>query len=141
MFAVACSAPRPESIAPCAQRAGTELVIRWGTENDSLNKAEVYSVSTKGEIFKHVGPIIGTDPTSYIGFADHETYCSVAGAVRDAFLKTQALNTRGTKARFIEYRNERTDVYLRAVWNPDLSTFQSRDMREQYDALMAIVPK
>jgi hypothetical protein len=62
----------------------------------------------------------------------------MAKLTMNSFLKVQALNTPARKQRFIDYRNTRTDVYLRAVWNPDLQTFQSRDMRELYDELMKL---
>jgi len=68
-------------------------------------------------------------------------YCSRVQTLNTALLKTQALHSPGTLARFIEYANPASSVYLRAVWNPDLQTFQSRDMREQFDSLMTLVPK
>jgi hypothetical protein len=61
------------------------------------------------------------------------------GGVTTTFVKVQALHSPGTKARYIEYSNPQANVFLRAVWNPDLNTFQSRDMRAQFDSLMALV--
>ena len=97
-------------------------------------------MNTKGEIFSFSGKITDRADGAYRLAIDQSKYCGLAKDVTDCFLRTQALNVRGKSARFIEYRNVQSDVYLRAVWNPDLMTFQSRDMRELYDQLMALLP-
>ena len=116
------------------------LVIRWGTEQDSLGTVEQFTMNTKGEIFSFSGKIVDRGDGAYRIAIDQSKYCGIAKDVTDCFLKTQALNVRGKSARFIEYRNVQSDVYLRAVWNPELKTFQSRDMRELYDQLMTLLP-
>ncbi len=135
-----CSTPRPDNAAPCVPAGQTQLVIRWGTEHDSLGTVEQYTMNTKGEIFSFSGKIANREDSVYSLAIDQSTYCGLAKDAADCFLRTQALNARGKSARFIEYRNVQSDVYLRAVWNPDLMTFQSRDMRELYDQLMKLIP-
>lgn len=136
-----CVTPRPETPAPCVTPSTSELVLRWGTEDDSLDVIDVYRMNTKGEIFHFDGPRTTPISDEYLLHIDQGVYCSSASSVNSCFLKTQALNSRGRKARFVEYYNPGTDVYLRAVWNPDLQTFQSRDMRKEYDQLMSLVTK
>ncbi|MBU3679251.1 MAG: hypothetical protein FGM32_06555 [Candidatus Kapabacteria bacterium] len=136
---VACTTPRPENVAPCVTKDTRDLVLRWGTEDDSLNVIEVYRLNTKGEVFYYKGPRKDTITDDYKLHIDQRDYCTTASSVNSCFLKTQALNSRGRKGRFIEYFNPSTDVYLRAVWNPDLQTFQSRDMRKEYEQLMSIL--
>ncbi|MBN9400827.1 MAG: hypothetical protein J0I17_11680 ['Candidatus Kapabacteria' thiocyanatum] len=137
-----CGSSRPTTTAPCIGESLKELVIRWGTEHDSISTVEGYELTTKGEVFRFEGPKSAADslPRTYLGFVDQAAYCEEAAATKDAFLKTQALNVRGIRGRFVEYVNPRTGVYLRVVWNPDLQTFQSRDFRAQYEALMQLVP-
>ena len=135
----ACRTPRPETVAPCVTKDTRDLVLRWGTEDDSLNVIEVYRLNTKGEVFFYKGPRKDSIADEYKLHIDQRDYCAAASSVNACFLKTQALNSRGRKGRFIEYFNPSTDVYLRAVWNPDLQTFQSRDMRKEYDQLMSIL--
>ncbi len=141
LVASSCGTPRPTVPHPCVAPNQAELMIRWGTQDDSTGLLEQYSMNTKGEIFRYAGPIAERADGTYLVFVDGPTYCSMAKLTMNAFLKVQALNTPARKQRFIDYRNTRTDVYLRAVWNPDLQTFQSRDMRELYDELMNLVPQ
>lgn len=130
---------RPTSPAPCVRESQQNILIRWGTQDDSLNVTTVYSLNTKGEIFSYSGPVADTMTESYLLHVEPTEYCDMASSVNTSFLKTQALSVRGMRARFIEYINPHTDVYLRAMWNPDLSTFQSRDMRTEYDYLMGYI--
>ncbi len=141
LVASGCGTPRPTVPHPCVAANQSELMIRWGTQDDSTGLLEQYSMNTKGEIFRYAGPVAERADGTYLVFVDGPTYCSTAKLTMNAFLKVQALNTPARKQRFIDYRNTRTDVYLRAVWNPDLQTFQSRDMRELYDELMNLVPQ
>ncbi len=136
-----CVTPRPQTPAPCVTPSTSELVLRWGTEDDSLKTIDVYRMNTKGEIFYYNGTRTTPLNDEYLLHIDQRDYCSAASSVNSCFLKTQALNSRGRKARFIEYFNPSTDVYLRAVWNPELQTFQSRDMRKEYEQLMSLVKK
>ncbi len=132
---------RPTAPAPCVRENQRDIIIRWGTEDDSLKTLTRYSMNTKGEIFYYSGPITDTVAETYRTHLDAADYCDMASSVNTAFLKTQALSVRGKRARYIEYINPHTDVYLRAMWNPDLSTFQSRDMRVEYLRLMDYLQK
>jgi len=133
------SAPRPTTTAPCITDKLKGLVVRWGTE-EATGQVQAYEMNTMGEIFDISGPIgMKTEP-KYIKHLDQTVYCDRAAAIKDAFLQTQAMNVRGQRARFMEYANPSADVYLRVVWNPDLSTFQSRYFRAEYDAIMAHIP-
>jgi hypothetical protein len=132
---------RPTTPAPCIRENQRDIVVRWGTEDDSLKTLTRFSVNTKGEVFRYSGPITDTISETYVTHLDASDYCDVAASVNTTFLKTQALSVRGKRARYIEYINPHTDVYLRAMWNPDLSTFQSRDMRAEYDRLMDYLRK
>ncbi|MEY3385505.1 MAG: hypothetical protein RIR53_316 [Bacteroidota bacterium] len=138
---VSCRTPRPTTPAPCVTEKTNQLAIRWGTQDDSLRVIDVYRMNTKGEIFHYSGPITQNVVDEYLLHIDQSDYCASAASVNACFLKTQALNTAGRKGRFIEYFNPTTDVYLRAAWNPELQTFQSRDMRKEYDQLMSLVTK
>lgn len=131
--------PRPTAPAPCVTEKTRELTIRWGTHDDSLQVIDVYRMNTRGEIFHYQGPMSTSIVDDYLLHVDQPEYCTAASSVNACFLKTQALNTGARKSRFVEYFNPSTDVYLRAVWNPDLQTFQSRDMRKEYDNLMKLV--
>lgn len=139
VIALGCGTPRPTDPYACVAANQAELMIRWGTQDDSTNMLEQYSMNTKGEIFRYDGPPAVRIDGKFQLVVDEPTYCASAKTTMSAFLKIQALNTGARKQRFIDYRNTRTDVYLRAVWNPDLQTFQSRDMRELYDELMLLV--
>ena len=140
MILQACGSATVLTVAPCIKDNQQDLTIRWGTRNDSTGEFKEYVMDTKGSIVCRYGEHADTaiaelDPIT------HNQYCTTVEQLTKVFVKVQALHSPGTKARFIEYTNPRSNVFLRAVWNPDLSTFQSRDMRAQYDSLMRLVEK
>lgn len=139
VVAAGCGTTRPSTNASCITESMTGLMIRWGTEDEAGNVV-AYQLNAKGELFGIATSTGGSGDTSYLTFIDPTAYCERAAAVKDAFLQTQAMNVRGARARFVEYVNPASTVYLRVVWNPDLSTFQSRYFRAEYDALMQHVP-
>jgi hypothetical protein len=134
---------RPTSYAPCIDTTTSKgLIIRWGTEHDSVGVVEGFQLDAHGYLFSFNGrkgdtALVLTDA----GFVEQQEYCTRAAAVKEAFLRTQAMNVRGARGRFVEYRNPATGVYLRVVWNPDLQTFQSRFFRAEYDSLQLMVSR
>lgn len=140
MVVIGCSSvKRPETEAPCIRENQKQLMIRWGTTEETGGRT-YYELDARAELWTVT--VVGTDTTrKHTAVIDPAKYCTAAADVNTTFLKVQALYSPGTRSRFIEYTNPPTNVYLRAVWNPDLSTFQSRDMRAQYDDLMKLVPK
>lgn len=142
LLLASCGSPRPKTVASCISLQQHDLVLRWGTEHDSSNTVEGYELNAKGELFGYAGDKGDTTlKRRFLVAIDQTLYCDVTKNAQNTFLKVQALNVRGIRGRYIEYVNATRNVYWRAVWNPDLSTFQSRDMREQYDALMQLVPR
>lgn len=118
--------------AGCVKPTQVDQVIEWGTVNET-----VFMMNTNGAVSRiEINPDTTITP---VGWITYEAYCEAATAVTDAFLKVQALHSPGSRARYIRYSNPGTGVYLQAVWNPDLQTFQSRDMRRLYDDLMQLV--
>lgn len=118
--------------ATCLKPTQVTQIIEWGTVSE-----EAYTLDARGELSQLQ---INPDTTiTNLGWINHKVYCETALSVTDAFLKVQALHSPGERARYIRYSNPTTGVYLQAVWNPDLQTFQSRDMRRLFDSLMQLV--
>lgn len=140
LLSASCGTPRATGPAPCLKPSQHELVIRWGTEHDSAGTVEGYELDAKGELYRFSGPKSPEPQREFVMMLEPMTYCSTASDVQAVHLKVLALNVRGIRGRFIDYVNASSNVYLRAVWNPDLQTFQSRDMRALYDRLMSLVP-
>lgn len=138
---ISCGTPRPTSVAPCIKPTQVNLMIRWGNGSDTPSEMHWYEINAKGELFKGAISAAGDTTLDYLLPVHQQKYCSVASNLNIAFLKTQALHSPGKLYRFIEYSNRTSSVYLRAVWNPELQTFQSRDMRFQYDSLMLLIPE
>lgn len=133
-----CGSTTVLPVASCIKENQQDLLIRWGTKNDSTLDFTEYRMDTRGSVSKIYGN--GTDSSmDELSPVPSPQYCAAIEQLTKVFVKVQALHSPGTKARFIEYTNPRSNVYLRAVWNPDLSTFQSRDMRAQYDSLMKLI--
>jgi hypothetical protein len=133
------SVPRPTTPAPCITPKLQGLMIRWGTV-EPTGHVRAYEMNTRGEVFDISAPEGMTAQPTYVTHLDQAVYCERVTAINDAFLQTQAMNVRGERARFMEYVNPTTDVYLRVTWNPDLTTFQSRYFRAEFDAIMEHVP-
>ncbi len=133
-----CPGTKHLSYAPCIKENQKALVVRWGTRDDSAQTAVQYEMLATGLVEQL--SIVGTDTTrAELRALGHEQYCEITEQVTRTFVKVQALHSPGVRARFVEYVNAPASVFLRAVWNPDLTTFQSRDMRALYDSLMARV--
>lgn len=126
---------RPEGFAHCINESQHELYIRWGTEDETTGLLTGSFMNAKGEVFAFTNPRDSVMDTVYAGYLANDHFCQRAAAVQEAFLRTQAMNVRGTKARFVEYVNKPRNVFLRVVWNPDLQTFQSRYFRSEFDSL------
>lgn len=136
----ACSTVhRPSAYAPCISEQQRSLSVRWGEEDTASRQSFWYKLDARGQLFRTF--VRGTDTTdSYLTAIDHGIYCTAVADVSASFIKVQALHSGGTRSRYIEYANPATGVFLRAVWNPELQTFQSREMRVRYDSLMKLVP-
>ncbi|CAN5477471.1 hypothetical protein BH10BAC6_BH10BAC6_15480 [soil metagenome] len=144
LFGASCSTtskPRPTTYAPCVTEQHRELSVRWGTVDDSARTTDAYLLNTKGEVFRLETDTDNQTDTVFLNSVPQTEYCVRADAVKTAYLKTQAMNVRGTRARYVEYVNPKTDVYLRVVWNPDLQTFQSRFFRAEFDSLQRLVTR
>ena len=134
------SAQQMQDVAPCLKDTQHDLLIEWGTYDDFSNKSGTwFAVTSRGELVRTQTTATGEE-RQHVAWLAHSQYCSAAENVNATFLKVQALHSPGTKGRFIRYSNPATRVYLQAVWNPELETFQSRDMRRVYDELMRLVP-
>ena len=128
-----------QELAPCIKDSQQELLIEWGTFNNyEARTGSGYQLSSRGEL---TSIVVGQDTVrDHVAWIEHGTYCDMAEYVNSSFLKVKALHSPGTQGRYIRYSNPKTRVYLQAVWNPELETFQSRDMRRLYDDLMRLVP-
>lgn len=128
-----------QEIAPCVKDSQQQLLIEWGTYEDYAARTGLgYELTVRGQLI--TVEVDADTAREQVAWIDHSTYCDMAEYVNSSFLKVQALHSPGTRGRYIRYSNPGTRVYLQAVWNPDLETFQSRDMRRLYDDLMRLVP-
>ena len=137
--AVAPKAVESDTIAPCLAEKQQELLISWGAIAEGGVIEERYELSSMGNLYLIMRSPAGED-SEFIAAVDASKYCKMVSIVNTTFLKTQALHSPGTQKRYIEYSNPTTGVSLRAIWNPELETFQSRDMRTRYVDLMKFVP-
>lgn len=128
--------------APCLTEKQMNLEITWG-DFDVYESGDWkgFSLLTNSALMAvDSSKTSASSSTELVDYVGHESYCSTVERVNAYFLKVQALHSPGTKARFIQYANPTTGVYLRAVWNPELETFQSRDMRALFEELSKLVP-
>jgi hypothetical protein len=129
-------------LAPCLKETQKQISIEWGTLEDYERfEGAGYKLTSEREVYGVVHRI-NTEQTvrPALTVVSTDVYCSLVEEVTATFLKVQALHSPGKQGRFIHYTNAPAGVYLRAVWNPELQTFQSRDMRALYDKLMELVP-
>ncbi len=140
LIATGCKSTYSErGYAPCVKENQQQLLIRWGTLDNVTQMEEYYTLDARGTIQRFSVKSADTARRS-VAELPPDGFCNTATEVHRTFVKVQALNSPGTRARYIEYANPVTSVFLRAVWNPELNTFQSRDMRSLYETLMSLVP-
>ena len=137
--AVAPKTVESETVAPCLTEKQQELQIAWGTIAEDGVTEERYELSSMSNLYRIERSQTGED-REFVVAINASKYCEMVPIVNATFLKTQALHSPGVQKRYIEYTNPTTGVSLRAIWNPELETFQSRDMRARYVDLMKFIP-
>ena len=67
-----------------------------------------------------------------------EVFCGRLQEVIQTFTTIQSLYSPGKTYRSVEYINTKTNVHKKAIWNPEFTTFGSKEFRAIHDSLMLI---
>ena len=67
-------------------------------------------------------------------------FCTTLQDMIGTFTAIQSLYSPGKSYRSVEYINAKTNVHKKAIWNPEFSTFGSKEFRTLHDSLMQKVP-
>ncbi|MEY3688994.1 MAG: hypothetical protein RIT37_556 [Bacteroidota bacterium] len=69
-----------------------------------------------------------------------EYFCKQLHDMIGTFTAIQSLYSPGTTYRSVEYINTKTNVQKKAIWNPEFSTYGSKEFRALHDSLMLTIP-
>jgi hypothetical protein len=67
-------------------------------------------------------------------------FCTTLQNMIGTFTAIQSLYSPGKTYRSVEYINTKTNVHKKAIWNPEFSTYGSKEFRALHDSLMLTVP-
>ena len=105
---------RPTSPAPCVREAQRNIMIRWGTRDDSLMTMTQYAMNTKGEVFRYSGAVSDTTLEQYVLHVEPSEYCEMASSVNSTFLKNKP-SQRGERVPGTSSTSTRIQMYIYAL--------------------------
>lgn len=126
-FIQGCSTKYPY----CIGENNKELEISWGTIYKAPKIIERYIILPTGDLYK----IDENNSRKKIKKLNEKLYCKILENVNNTILKTQVINEVGDTLNFVEYKNQKTGIYLSAKWHPRFKTKNSIYFRELYDSL------
>ncbi len=123
---------------PCVDEMSDQVYIYWGT-TDSSGTTSGYLMRSNGFLYSiSAEGITKIYQTEKIGPVEGETYCKLRRGVELQFLEDQTLFSPGKSYNFVDYRNQKTGVSNKAVWNPEHKTLGSIGFRELFDELNSV---
>lgn len=134
---VSCISSKPD----CISEYHDGMEITWGNFDAKNKKIEAYRIDDSGKLYYVVSDSLpNTFISEQILKVDFNNYCEIFNFVNKVTVQTQALYSPGEKSKFIDFKIPNTQVFSRAVWNPEFETVGSRRHRLLYDSLMTLVP-
>ncbi|MFM8840576.1 MAG: hypothetical protein ACKOFB_05695 [bacterium] len=126
----------------CINERTTGTILRWG--DGSLESGTYKGFEAKAEnlgIFSiERSNVKESMKSNRLDSMDAKVFCMRLQEVVTAFTTVQSLYSPGKTYRSVEYINTRTNVHMKAVWNPEFATFGSKEFRSIFDSLMVSVP-
>ncbi|MBM4150119.1 MAG: hypothetical protein FJ219_00530 [Ignavibacteria bacterium] len=117
-------------------------IIRWGDGELGKGSYSGYEMHAKELALYAVNKPDATSSMSLVILDSIESrlFCGKLQDIVGTFTAIQSLYSPGKTYRSVEYVNTKTNVHMKAIWNPEFTTFGSKEFRAIYDSLMLAVP-
>lgn len=126
----------------CISERTIGTIIRWGNgdmQNGSYKGYEMHAKELAIFAIERDNAQSGMNPKR-LDSIDVPLFCGRLQEIVGAFTAIQSLYSPGKTYRSVEYINTKTNVHMKAIWNPEFATFGSKEFRAIYDSLMLAVP-
>jgi len=126
----------------CINERTMGTILRWGDGDIASGSFTGYEIHAEDLGVYNAHRTNGNDAMNVkrIDSVNVDFFCSTLQDMIGTFTAIQSLYSPGKSYRSVEYINTKTNVHKKAIWNPEFSTFGSKEFRALHDSLMLRVP-
>lgn len=126
----------------CINERTMGTIIRWGDGDMASGSFSGYEIHAEDLGLYTAQRNNGNDVMNVkrIDSVNAEFFCKQLQDMIGTFTAIQSLYSPGKMYRSVEYINTKSNVQKKAIWNPEFSTFGSKEFRALHDSLMLTLP-
>ena len=124
----------------CINERTKGTILRWGDGDMSSGSYSGFEIHAEdlGVYSAERSKASDTMSIKRMDSVSAELFCGKLQDVIGTFTAIQSLYSPGKTYRSVEYINTKTNVHKKAIWNPEFTTFGSKEFRAIHDSLMLI---
>lgn len=129
------------TVSTCINDRTIGTILRWGDGDMKSGLYQGYELHAEDVSLYSIKKAQGNEAMTInrVDSVGASVFCSRLGDIIETFTAIQSLYSPGQTYRSIEYINTKTNVHKKAIWNPEFSTFGSKEFRALHDSLMVLV--
>lgn len=126
----------------CINERTMGTILRWGDGDIASGSFTGYEIHAEDLGVFNAHRTNGNEVMNIkrIDSVNVDFFCATLQDMIGTFTAIQSLYSPGKSYRSVEYINAKTNVHKKAIWNPEFSTFGSKEFRTIHDSLMQKVP-
>ena len=126
----------------CINERTMGTILRWGDGDIASGSFTGYEIHAEDLGVFNAHRTNGNEVMNIkrIDSVNVDFFCTTLQDMIGTFTAIQSLYSPGKSYRSVEYINAKTNVHKKAIWNPEFSTFGSKEFRTLHDSLMQKVP-
>jgi hypothetical protein len=141
VFTLGCSTTK-EFQADCLTPDYKNFTISWGYNYASSSEIMGYELDDSGNLlfFRQEKSDLNAKKYDTLDRIDGEKLCQLIAKLNSLIVKIPVINEPGKELTFIKMAKPQVGIRTNATWN-EHKTYGSREYREFFDTLLAIIPK
>jgi hypothetical protein len=126
----------------CINERTLGTILRWGDGDMASGSYTGFEIHAEDLGVYNAQRSNGSDTMNIkrIDSVNVDFFCTTLQNMIGTFTAIQSLYSPGKTYRSVEYINTKTNVHKKAIWNPEFSTYGSKEFRALHDSLMLTVP-
>ncbi len=126
----------------CINERTLGTILRWGDGDMASGSYTGFEIHAEDLGVYNAQRSNGSDTMNIkrIDSVNVNFFCTTLQNMIGTFTAIQSLYSPGKTYRSVEYINTKTNVHKKAIWNPEFSTYGSKEFRALHDSLMLTVP-
>lgn len=124
----------------CINERTNGTILRWGDGDMASGSYSGYEIHAEDLGLYNAERSMGSQAMNMqrMDSVSAEFFCGRLQEVIGTFTSIQSLYSPGKTYRSVEYINTKTNIHKKAIWNPEFTTFGSKEFRAIHDSLMLI---